>query len=218
MKKLIIKFYFKQKKSLLQTAQMLGLSRSNLYYKMNKLGLKCRTIKEVSKGKWQGKNNPCYGKIGKNHPAYKHGGKFYCIDCGKQIDYRNKKCRKCYHKIRTKNLIGKKRPEHSKRMMGKNNPAYINGLSRLPYNLQFNDQLKLKIRQRDNFECQYCNKSEKREKKQLNRKLTVHHIDYNKANLKEKNLITLCHKCNILANTNRNYWYVYYTYVMENYK
>ena len=48
------------------------------------------------------------------------------------------------------------------------------------------------------------------------RKLDIHHIDYNKMNYKKDNLITLCLKCNIKANFNRNYWYAYYVYLMEN--
>jgi 5-methylcytosine-specific restriction endonuclease McrA len=36
--------------------------------------------------------------------------------------------------------------------------------------------------------------------------LEVHHIDYDKYNNKEYNLITLCKQCNVRANYNRNYW------------
>jgi len=36
--------------------------------------------------------------------------------------------------------------------------------------------------------------------------LCVHHIDYDKNNNIEKNLITLCRKCNLKVNSNRNIW------------
>ena len=36
--------------------------------------------------------------------------------------------------------------------------------------------------------------------------LTVHHIDYNKQNCKESNLITLCNSGNARVNFNRKYW------------
>ena len=43
--------------------------------------------------------------------------------------------------------------------------------------------------------------------------LDVHHIDYNKENCKENNLITLCKQCNLRANKNRDYWYGYFMYI-----
>ena len=39
---------------------------------------------------------------------------------------------------------------------------------------------------------------------------SVHHIDYNKQNCKENNLITLCLQCNNRVNSNRNYWKEYF--------
>jgi len=41
--------------------------------------------------------------------------------------------------------------------------------------------------------------------------LHVHHIDYNKQNCKESNLITTCKSCNIKANKNRDYWEKFFT-------
>ena len=34
-------------------------------------------------------------------------------------------------------------------------------------------------------------------------------------NCQEDNLIVTCTKCNALANANRDYWYAYFTYLME---
>jgi hypothetical protein len=36
--------------------------------------------------------------------------------------------------------------------------------------------------------------------------------------LNKNNLITLCKKCNMKANSNRDYWYAFYSYLMENRK
>jgi hypothetical protein len=44
-----------------------------------------------------------------------------------------------------------------------------------------------KIRKRDNFQCQRCYRSDKR--------LHVHHLDWDKQNNKDSNLITLCGTC-----------------------
>ena len=89
-----------------------------------------------------------------------------------------------------------------------------NGLSFFPYSIEFNKKLKQKIRERDNFTCQYCELKEKN----YYRNLDVHHIDYNKDNCNKLNLITLCQSYNCIANGNRDYWFAYYTYIIENYK
>ena len=48
-----------------------------------------------------------------------------------------------------------------------------------------------KIRRRDKQVCKYCGKTRKENK----RKLDVHHIDFDKTNCSEENLITLCRAC-----------------------
>ena len=80
------------------------------------------------------------------------------------------------------------------------------GKSFEPYPSLFTEQLKLKIKKRDKFTCQYCRVKEK----DYFEKLSVHHIDYNKNNCEEKNLITLCRGCNAKANFNRSYWSNYF--------
>jgi len=63
--------------------------------------------------------------------------------------------------------------------------------NRESYPYEFNNILKLQIRRRDSFKCQLCNI----EQKELNEKLIVHHIDFNKQNNSEENLISLCRSC-----------------------
>ena len=57
--------------------------------------------------------------------------------------------------------------------------------------------------------------TEDEHKEKYNTRLHVHHINYNKFDNNEYNLITTCCKCNIRANAERNYWFAYYTYIME---
>lgn len=64
----------------------------------------------------------------------------------------------------------------------KNNPNSTYNL----YDGKFTKELKYKIRKRDNWICQLCGK---------NRSVHVHHIDCNKLNNQETNLITLCGSC-----------------------
>jgi hypothetical protein len=73
------------------------------------------------------------------------------------------------------------------------NPFYIDGRYKNEpnsnYNLyggQFTDELKYTVRKRDSWICQLCGKL---------RSTHVHHIDCNKLNNNEKNLITLCGSC-----------------------
>ena len=99
------------------------------------------------------------------------------------------------------------RKKQSKRMSGKNHHNWQNGISKEQYAFEFNNELKEKIRKRDNYTCQLCGKTQEEE---LKRKLTVHHMDYDKKNSIEENLITLCNSCNIIVNYNRDDWTIYF--------
>jgi len=85
-----------------------------------------------------------------------------------------------------------------------NNPAWLGGKSYEPYGIEFNQELKVRIRQRDNFTCQLC------QIKEQGRAHDVHHIDYNKRHNLDDNLITLCHLCHHKTNINRQYWTEYF--------
>ncbi len=89
---------------------------------------------------------------------------------------------------------------------GDKNPAWLDGRSFEPYSPEFNNQLKEKIRERDNYECQECHKKQE----ELNEKLSVHHIDYNKKNNNPLNLISLCRKCHTKTSFNRKHWKRYF--------
>lgn len=102
------------------------------------------------------------------------------------------------------------RINHSIRMKGKfsgeKNYFWGGGIFKSPYPKEFNGQLKLKIRIRDDFTCQDCDKKEK----ELGYKLHVHHIDYNKENCSENNLISLCRKCHGKTQFKKKDWIEYY--------
>ena len=84
------------------------------------------------------------------------------------------------------------------------------GKSFEPYSILFNDKLKEKIRFRDNYKCQNCDTTQENHIKLYNQRLHIHHIDYDKMNCNEYNLIALCLICNVKANQNRDYWKQYY--------
>ena len=114
--------------------------------------------------------------------------------------------REMMSKVRTKNW---ENPEFREKMSGENNHFYVHGLSHLPYSKKWSNQLKKRIRKRDNNRCVLCHK------KGDGRKLSVHHIDYDKENCHPSNLITLCSSCHISTNHNdRHEWIKKFNYIM----
>jgi len=174
---------------------------------------------------WKGKKRPDLSeRIGSKHPNWK-GGLPKC-GCGKTIKRNNRSglCQKCYYKI----FVGKKHPLWKERprckFCGKrlayrsstycidcahlkeNTPNWKGGISFEPYSPEFNNQLKEQIRSRDNFRCKECGYTEK----QLEHKLSIHHIDFNKQNNNPNNLISLCPSCHAQTNFNREEWTNYF--------
>jgi hypothetical protein len=94
--------------------------------------------------------------------------------------------------------------------LGINNPNYKDGKSSEPYTQEFNKSLKKEVKIRDNYICQNCGMTEEKHLIIYNQVLHIHHIDYNKQNCKKDNLITLCKKCNLIANSNRLFWHKYF--------
>jgi endogenous inhibitor of DNA gyrase (YacG/DUF329 family) len=95
-------------------------------------------------------------------------------------------------------------------MLGKNNPSWKNGLSFEPYSSEFNEELKKEVKIKNNYICQICGITEIQHIKLKNRKLSIHHIDYNKKNCSLDNLITLCSACHSKTSHNREYWKQYF--------
>ena len=240
-KKFLQKEYITKRKTLVTISKLLGFSRHKLTDLLKKYRIRIRSNSESHKGIQEGINNPafidgrklkkhfcidcktkeisnsswkvgtqrcrkCWGKhnIGKNHPNFK-GGKPKCKNCGKRLSSYTTidgRCNKCYRKFN----------------FGKNHHSFIHGNGYAPYPNEFNDILKDQIRKRDNYTCQNCGMTEEEHLIVRGIELHIHHIDYNKQNCKENNLITLCEQCNLRANHNRDYWQKYYIEKLEVYK
>lgn len=95
---------------------------------------------------------------------------------------------------------------------GPESTNWMGGLSFLPYTYEFNNKLKNKIKKRDNYRCQLCNDITFTK----NNPLSVHHIDYDKTNCNEDNLIALCRFCNSSVNKNREDWTRFFQNRMRN--
>jgi hypothetical protein len=195
-KKFLEREYIKNKKSIIYIAKKMATSSTLVYYYFKKYKIKIRSRSKALEIRLK---NP------KNVPAYIDGRtlkKHYCPDClnegiKKIINYRSKHCSR-----------------HSQ--IGKLNNNWNFGSSFLPYSPKWSKKLKESIRERNNYECQNCGMTEKEHLVIYGETLHIHHIDYDKWNCKKNNLITLCCKCNSRANYNRDYWYAYFTYIIEN--
>ena len=107
--------------------------------------------------------------------------------------------------------LGKSRSQKTKdkireALKGDKSNFWVDGRSFEPYTDEFNNQLKELIRLRDGYKCQRCGCPEIEQ----SRRLSVHHIDYDKKNCKPNNLIALCVGCNSKVNLNRKYWTDYF--------
>jgi hypothetical protein len=164
-------------------------------------------INEITYHTWLLGNKTCLHccKIGDNNPNYKNGDtlkKYYCKECGKEISLNNA-------------LDGLGRcPSCSK--VGDKNGNWNNGSSFEPYSIEFTEELREQIRKRDNYICQNCSMTEEEHLIVVGKVLSIHHIDYNKKNCEEDNLITICLSCNSRANFNKEHWQEFYTKLLIN--
>jgi len=155
-------------------------------------------------------------KSGEGLRGRKHSLGCLCISCVmRRGEYISKKveviCQWCDKKYKvepwrvettkycSRSCHGKARSENIK---GENNPNWRGGSTNFPYPPEFNKELSDLIRERDNYTCQLCEKTEE----ENGRRLSVHHIDYNRQNCNPKNLTTLCTGCNVKVNYNRVNW------------
>lgn len=109
-----------------------------------------------------------------------------------------------------KDIYGNRAEIASLKRSGENSGTWKGGLSFEKYPEIFKSSRKI-IRNKYNFRCAECGISEF----QLNRKLDVHHIDFNKKNNNENNLIALCKKCHGNTQRNRQQWIEYYSKKVE---
>jgi len=107
--------------------------------------------------------------------------------------------------------IGEKNPNFGKGLFGIDNPNWRGGKSFEPYPLGWTKTYKEQIRYRDGYKCQYCGVPEI----ETGRKLYIHHINYDKNNIKSENLISLCLSCHSKTNFNRDNWIQIFTKKVE---
>jgi len=103
----------------------------------------------------------------------------------------------------------------SKSLMGKQSLEkhwnWRGGSSFEKYDLNWTRTFKEQIRKRDGYKCQVCGVPEM----ECTRNLNIHHIDYNKKNMADDNLISLCTSCHFKTNYKREYWIEYFNKTKE---
>lgn len=174
---------------------------ANAYYAKIYLCLSCKQLGRKLPDTWK-KNigNALKGKP-KTVRVYKASKIVKCSHCGKDIRRNNFRLAKtkqhfcsaeCQYKLIKPPL-----------MVGINHPRWLGGFNRRGYpREEWNNTLKLSIRQRDNFKCKICGVPEE----ECFTKLDIHHIDYDKNNNNPNNLIALCHSCHSKTGSKRDYW------------
>lgn len=158
-------------------------------------------------------------KVGKNHPFY---GKHHSLETRAKMKANRPSISGMkhpfwgkHHSESTKESISNKllgrclsqetKDKMSQSRLGDKNNQWLGGISFAPYSMEFKKPLKREVRERDNYICQLCKIPENGSKHD------IHHIDYDKHNTTQVNLITLCRSCNLKANHNRRYWQKYFT-------
>ena len=137
---------------------------------------------------------------GENHPCWV--GDYIevtCEWCGKKFTQSRYRVENQNSRFCSRECLGK---WHSEFMSGENCPTWQGGLSFEPYGRDFNSELKEKVRTRDGRRCMMCGMLAN----DNGRKLDIHHIDYDKQNNDESNLISLCMSCHRKTNNNRDAW------------
>lgn len=124
-----------------------------------------------------GNNNPFHGR--------KHTSEY------KEKHSQNKKGKWAYNHNQYLKLL-ENTPRKEK------HPNWLGGISFLPYCPKFDKKLKNRIKNKYRNMCSLCKIS--------NVMLVVHHIDYDKKNSSENNLIPLCESCHGKTNFNREIW------------
>jgi len=148
--------------------------------------------------------------VGKKHPMY---GKYHTEESKKKMSLAKKG--------KSGNMLGKHHSEETKRkiseaMKGKSlrekSGNWQGGKSFELYGLKFDNQLKEQTRQKNNYRCQQCfrRQDELYTKSGRRYKLLVHHIDYDKQNNSQNNLVSLCRSCHGQTNFRREDWTNYF--------
>lgn len=108
-----------------------------------------------------------------------------------------------------KHFSEKIKQKMSKAKIGENNPSWKGGISSEPYCILFDNEFKERVREFWGRKCMICDKTELAN----GRKLSVHHVDYNKETCCDDSIplfVALCISCHSKTISRREYWKKYF--------
>lgn len=181
--------------NLKELSQMINRTTNSIIHKANRLGLKRNPIFQNTAGaKYFRENNPMHNSVFKK----------------KSMD----KIKEGYEsgRIKVSGIALKSKMGLTKK---ENHPNWLGGVSFEPYDKNWDDEFKEKIRERDNRRCVLCGKEEIWEVINKQR-LCVHHIDYNKKNSIFSNCVSLCNSCHCRTNYKRDNWKIIFQKYINN--
>lgn len=159
----------------------------------------------------EGRRTYCGGLKGKHHTEESRL-KISLANRGKKHPLSEETKRKISNSEKGKKMSEEAKKKISLAFKGDKHPNWQGGKSFEPYGIEFNNNLKEQIRERDGYRCQECfrHQSELRTKANKPYKLIVHHIDFNKQNNISLNLISLCRGCHQKTQFDRQNWINYF--------
>jgi len=188
--------YWDNDKSVKLIAEEFGVDDTVLYRLMERNRIPRRNVAETNQWRW-------------DHPTKR------MLDCAQELGQRGTEWMQSEEgrKINSENRLrmGFCGDDETRRLLSAANSGsrchfWKGGISEEEYPPEFNERLKSKIRERDEYTCQECGKFGK----------CVHHIDFNKQNSGELNLITLCRSCHTITTNscNRQGWIIHFKAMM----
>jgi hypothetical protein len=160
----------------------------------------------VMSGRYDGENNPFFGKHHKKETVELIRQK----NLGKVIPNDMKVHLSEVHKKRCANPVV--RIEMAERQMGERSHFWKGGVSFDPYCIKFNRPFKERVRSFFDNKCVECGTE------QPSRKLVVHHVDFNKNTCCDNTkplFVLLCMSCHAKTNFNRGYWKPHFTDIIN---
>jgi len=215
--KLNIKFIKKELKK--ENYELLTKNYKNAHQKLDYICSKGHTH-NIAWGSWQ-QGQRCPYCVGQGKPTIEFIRKEFEKEGCKLLSktYRNSQTKLIYEcDKRHKHAItwahwsqGKRCPIcYHNNNCGINHPSWKGGISCEPYCFEWTSkEFKDFIKERDDYKCLNpdCWGTSKR--------LSIHHIDYNKKNCGPENLITLCISCNSRANKDRKWHEAWYSAIIR---
>ena len=193
------KKYTEEKQSIFDIAKLCNCSGSCIHTQLKRFNIK-RRAKNVCKNpnaRWDLLDNKNF--LENKYLFEKLSSKDIAILCNCSESFVLQKIKNFYINTRSISdalLISNKNKKE-------NHYNWQGGISFEPYCNKFNKELKEEIRENFDRKCLICSKKEN------GKKLSVHHIDYNKMQGcgHKWSLIPLCESCHAKTNFNRHYWF-----------